>query len=145
MLKQLFILYLIIFGCYILWSRQPDYFDGEKYPATIQMQLDSASNKVLPKAIYSIGINIYSVNASYPLINYHANEKVEVIVEHEHPSSAVVYRFWGYWITWGELLTSIFMAVLLFQVAVSITKNPTAEALKEQLSYQPEKKTKYGD
>ena len=141
----MFILYLIIFGCYILWSRQPDYFDGEMYPATIQMQMDSISKKVVPKAIYSIGVNQYSVNASYPLINYKTNERVEVIVEHEHPNRAVVYRFWGYWITWGELVTSIIMAVLLFQVAVSITKNPTPEALKEQLSYQPEKKTKYGD
>lgn len=141
----MFILYLIIFGCYILWSRQPDYFDGEMYPATIQMQMDSISKKVVPKAIYSIGVNQYSVNASYPLINYKTNERVEVIVEHEHPSRAVVYRFWGYWITWGELLTSIVIAVLLFQVAVSITKNPTPDSLLEQLSYQPEKKTKYGD
>lgn len=109
------------------------------------MQMDSISKKVVPKAIYSIGVNQYSVNASYPLINYKTNERVEVIVEHEHPSRAVVYRFWGYWITWGELLTSIVIAVLLFQVAVSITKNPTPDSLLEQLSYQPEKKTKYGD
>ncbi len=109
------------------------------------MKLDSISNKVVPKAVYSIGVNQYSVNAFYPLINYNDNEKVEVIVEHEHPNRAVVYRFWGYWITWGELLTSIVLAILLFQIAVSITKNPTPEALLEQISYQPEKKTKYGD
>lgn len=107
--------------------------------------MDSVSNKFVPKAVYSIGLNQYRVNASYPLINYYANERVEVIVEHEHPSRAVVYRFWGYWITWGELLTSIVMAILLFQVAASITKNPTPEALLEQMSYHPEKKTKYGD
>lgn len=107
--------------------------------------MDGISNKLLPKAVYLIGINQYSVNASYPLISYIVNERVEVIVENEHPNRAVVYRLWGYWITWGELLISIVLAILLFQVAVSITKNPTPEALLEQLSYHPEKKTKYGD
>ena len=109
------------------------------------MQLDSKTKKIIPKAFYSIGGKEFSVSALYPLVNYNPNEKVEVILEHEHPNRAVVYRFWGYWITWGELLTSIVMAVLLFQVAVSINKNPTPDALLEQLSYQPEKKTKYGD
>ncbi len=145
MTKGLILLYFVIFGCYILWSRQPDYFDGEKYPATIKMEMDSIVKKVIPKAVYLIGGNAYSVSAVYPLVNYDLYEKVEVIVEREHPNRAVVYRFWGYWITWGELLTSIVMAILLFQVAVSITKNPTPEALMEQLSYKPEKKTKYGD
>ncbi len=141
--RSLIILYLIVFGSYILWTRQPDYFDGEKYPATIQMVKDSATNQIVPKAYYSIGVNQYSIKVSYPLLSYQANEKVTVIFESEHPSKASVYRFWGYWLHWEELIGSIIAAIVLFQIAVSITNNPTDAALKEQLDYSPEKKTKY--
>lgn len=141
--RSLIILYLIIFGSYILWTRQPDYFDGEKYPATIQMVQDSASGKNIPMALYSIGIHQYRVAAQYPLITYQPGQKVTVIFELAHPSKAKVYRFWGYWILWEELIGSIVALIALFQVAVSITNNPSAGSLKEQLAYQPEKKTKY--
>jgi hypothetical protein len=113
------------------------------YPATIQLAKDSSTNSFIPKAFYSIGADQYSVDARYPLLSYRSGESVEIIVEHEHPEKASVYRFWGYWITWGELLTSVIMAVLLYQIAVSITSNPSADALHEQLSYKEEKKTKY--
>lgn len=134
---------MIIFGSYILWTRQPDYFDGEMYPATIKMVKDSVAKTIKPKAFYSIGVQQYAIDVAYPLVSYQPNEKVTVIFETEHPSKAAVYRFWGYWLHWEELLGSIVAAFLLFQVAVSITNNPTAEALKEQLDYTPEKKTKY--
>lgn len=134
---------MIIFGCYILWTRQPDYFDGEKYPATIQLVKDTANGNTLPMAFYSIGIHQYRIAANYPLLSYEPNQKVTVIFESAHPSKAKVYRFWGYWILWEELLGSIIALIALFQVAVSITNNPSAGSLKEQLAYQPEKKTKY--
>lgn len=143
MFKSIFSLYLIILGCYILFTRIPDYFDGEKYPAIIELVKNDSTKSTDTKAVYQIGGKQYSINAAYPLLNYSTNEKVEVIVEHEHVESGAVYRFWGYWITWGELIVSIIMAIVLFQVAVSITKNPTPEALMEQLSYKEEKKTKY--
>jgi len=126
-----------------LWTRQPDYFDGEKYPATIQLVKDSISNKMIPKAFYSIGVDQYSIEVAYPFLTYVENEKVTVIFESEHPSKASVYRFWGYWLHWEELVGSIIAAIVLFQIAVSITNNPTEAAMKEQMDYTPEKKTKY--
>ena len=143
MFKSIISLYLIIFGCYILFTRIPDYFDGEKYPAIIELVKNDSTKSTYTKAVYQIAGKQYSINAAYPLMNYSANERVEVIVEHEHVESGAVYRFWGYWITWGELIISVILAFILFQVAVSITKNPTPEALMEQLSYKEEKKTKY--
>lgn len=143
MFKSIFFLYLIIFGCYIVFTRVPDYFDGEKYPASIELKKDGATGLMKPMAVYQIAGKYYSINAAYPLLSYSADEKVEVIVEHEHIERGAVYRFWGYWITWGELAMSIIMAIALFQVAVSITKNPSPESLMEQLSYKEEKKTKY--
>ncbi|MDP1843003.1 MAG: hypothetical protein Q8K64_06235 [Sediminibacterium sp.] len=143
MYKSLFSLYLLIFCCYLLFTRIPDFFDGEKYPATIVFSRDSLSSSLKANALYSIGMNQYSINAEYPFIKYNKGEQIQVIVEHEHPEKAAVYRFWGYWISWEELLVSVIAAVLLFQVALSITNNPTPEALLEQLSYKEEKKTKY--
>jgi hypothetical protein len=141
--KSIFFLYLIIFGCYIVFTRVPDYFDGEKYPATIVLIQDSATNAIKKMARYEIAGKQYLIDATYPFLNYSSNEKVTVIVEQEHIERGAVSRFWGYWITWGELAMSIIMAVVLFQVAVSITKNPTPESLIEQLGYKEEKKTKY--
>ncbi len=143
MFKSIFFLYLIIFGCYIIFTRVPDYFDGEKYPATILLIQDSATKAIKKMARYEIAGKQYLIDAQYPFLKYSAKEKVTVIVEHEHVESGALYRFWGYWITWGELTMSIIMAIVLFQVAVSITKNPTPESLIEQLGYKEEKKTKY--
>ena len=143
MFKSIFFLYLIIFGCYIVFTRVPDYFDGEKYPATIVLIQDSATNAIKKMARYEIAGKQYLIDAAYPFLNYSSNEKVTVIVEQGHIERGAVSRFWGYWITWGELAMSIIMAVVLFQVAVSITKNPTPESLIEQLGYKEEKKTKY--
>lgn len=107
------------------------------------MVKDSTTHQIIPKAFYSIGINAYSIEVDYPLLSYKTGEKVTVIFETEHPSKASVYRFWGYWLHWEELIGSIIAAIILFQIAVSITNNPTEAAMKEQLDYMPEKKTKY--
>jgi hypothetical protein len=143
MYKFISILYLVIFSLYVWFSRQPDYFDGEFAPATIVFVKDSASQKQLPKANFTVGTAAYQVQADYLFRNYNAGERVEVIYELSNPKKAAVYAVWGYWLTLGELIASILMWVVLFQIAVGITKNPTREALLERLDYVPEKKTKY--
>lgn len=104
---------------------------------------DSTNGKDRPVAYYSIGIHQYHIPVHYPLVAYHPGQQVTVIFESAHPSKAKVYRFWGYWLLWEELIGSIVALIALFQVAVSITSNPSAGSLKEQLAYQSEKKTKY--
>ena len=143
MLKFISILYFVIFSLYVWFSRRPDYFDGEFAPATIHLIHDNASQKQIAKANFTVGTASYQVDADYLLHSYQQGERVEVIYELSNPQKAVVYAFWGYWVTLGELITSIIMWFLLFQVAVGITNNPTPEALLEQLEYIPEKKTKY--
>jgi hypothetical protein len=143
MYKFISILYFVIFGLYIWFSRQPDYFDGEFAPATIVVVKDSASQKLVTKANFTVGTVAYQVDADYLFRNYQAGDKIAVIYELSNPKKAAVYAIWGYWLTLGELIASIVMWFVLFQVAVSITKNPTPEAVLEQLEYVPEKKTKY--
>lgn len=143
MYKFISILYLVIFSLYVWFSRQPDYFDGEFAPATIVFVKDSASQKQVTKANFTVGKMVYQVDANYLFRSYQVGERVEVIYELSNPKKAAVYAFWGYWLTLGELIASIVMWFVLFQVAVGITKNPTPEALLEQIDYMPEKKTKY--
>lgn len=143
MYKFISILYFVIFSLYVWFSRQPDYFDGEFAPATIHFVQDSVSQKQIAKASFTVGTASYQVNADYLFHNYQEGERVEVIYELSNPKKAAVYAFWGYWLTLGELIASIAMWFVLFQVAVGITKNPTPEALLEQLEYIPQKKTKY--
>ncbi|MCK9402367.1 MAG: hypothetical protein M0Q26_03120 [Chitinophagaceae bacterium] len=143
MYKSITILYLVCFGAYMVMTRQPDYFDGEKAPAVIKWLPDSAAGTAIPKAVFNNGYKDYAIDARYFLRNWKKNEKTEVIYETDHPEMGAVYTFWGYWLTWSELLATVLIYVALFQIAISVTKNPTAEALVEQLEYKEEKKRKY--
>lgn len=145
MLKSVFILYLICFGCYILFTRQPDYFDGEKAPATIQNVYDSSLQQTIPAAVYQVNGRVYYTDARYFLRSLARKQKVRVIYETATPETAAVFTFWGYWMGWGELLFSVIGYVLLLQIAYSVTTNPNAQSFEEQLSYTPEKKRKYND
>jgi hypothetical protein len=141
--KGIFILYLVCFGCYLLFTRQPDYFDGDRVPATIIVAKDSATGKFIHLAEFSNGYQDFRVKADYYLRSWKQGEKTEVIYETEHPEKAAVYSFWGYWIGLGELIASILFIIASYQIAVSITKNPTPEALIEQLDYKEPNKPRY--
>jgi hypothetical protein len=143
MVKTAIILYLVVFSLYILFSRQPDYFDGELTKATIHFTKDSITGKMEPYAFYRTGKKDYSVKASYPFRKFTEGEKVDFIFEASQPKLGAVHSWWGYWITIGEVLFSIGLLVVMFFIATSITKNPTPEALMEQLDYKPVKKRKY--
>ena len=143
MYKSITILYLICFVLYLFCSRQPDYFDSEFAPATIYWLKDSKSTKLIPKAVFHDGKKEYAIDARYFLRDLQNGDKVEVIYESEQAEKARVYLFWGYWITWGELLATIFIYIALFKIAVAVTQNPTPEALLEQLESKEAPKKKY--
>ena len=143
MYKGIFILYVVCFGTYLMFTRQPDYFDGEKVPATIFIEKDSLSPKMMAVAEFSNGFENFRVKADYYFRNWKNGEKTEVIYESEHPEKGAIYGFWGYWISLGELLGSILFIVVGYQAAVSITKNPSPEALNEQLNYKEPNKPRY--
>jgi hypothetical protein len=142
MVKLLIILYVICFGIYILFTRQPDYFNGEKTTSAIHLTKES-TGKILPFAFYSVNDSTYSVNAAYLFRSYKENDHPTVIYEASEPSKGAVYSIWGYWIRWGEVLFSIAFLIVLFRVAVAITSNPTPEALIEELESKPFRRRKY--
>jgi len=145
MYRSISLIYLALYGCFVIFARQPDYFDGEITSATIHFAKDSATQVIVPFANFSVGANKYSVKASYPLRPLNESDKIEVIYDSTNPKKAVIYSIWGYWILWDELLVSLVIYLILFQVAVGITNNPTPEALIEQLEFKPKPKRKYDD
>ncbi|MBS1626976.1 MAG: hypothetical protein JSR09_07780 [Bacteroidetes bacterium] len=142
MYKSIILIYIVVFVAYILFSRQPDYFDGETTTATIHWIKDS-TQKTIPKAVFTINKIQYAIDARYVLRNLPEGKQIQVIYETANPEKAAVYDFWGYWITWGELMASILLLVALIEIAKAINKNPTPEALIEQMEYKPIKKRKY--
>lgn len=120
------ILYFVCFGCYILFTRQPDFFDGEKTTGTIVEKNKQFS------AVFFYNDQSYFAEVPYRFM-VSKGEKVQVIYEAADPSNAKQYSIIGYWITFGELFASIFIVAVLYWIAVSITKNPTPEALIEEL------------
>jgi len=85
----------------------------------------------------------HRIDARYIFRKWKEGDTLEVIYETNNPEKAAVYGFWGYWITWGELVASMALLLGLLLVAVIVTKNPTPGALVEQLEYKEEKKRKY--
>src|SRR5689334_21480476 len=98
--KLLIILYIICFPVYILFSRRPDYFDGELTNATIHFSYDSTKH-LQPFAVYSVDEKNYSVDPAYLFKHYNEGENVRVIYEASQPEKGAVYSIWGYWLRWG--------------------------------------------
>ena len=145
MYKLIITLYITCFGLYVLFSRQPDYFDGEKTKGTIHFIKDSITSKPHPVAIYTLNKIGYSINAAYLFRTYKEGEHVNIIYEGSLPEKAAVYSWWGYWFKWNEILFSLILLIVMFQIAVAITKNPTPESLIEQLESKSSRKRKYKD
>lgn len=146
MYKLVAVLYFVCFGLYVLFSRQPDYFDGEFFPATIHFTADS-TGKVQPMAVFTFThTDTIKVPAGYVFRSLKEGQRVRVIYETARPQHAQVYAWWGYWFTWGECIFSIILLLALFQIAVQVTNKPTAEALREeQAMNEPQYKRKYKD
>ncbi|AYD46778.1 hypothetical protein [Arachidicoccus soli] len=147
MYKFLFAFFIVVFGLYLLFSRRPDYFDGKMTTAIIHFERDSAMHTLRPKAFFSLNAkDSFSIDPTYVFRHFKENEKVTVIYEDATPQNAAVYSWWGYWITWKELLACIIGYFILFQAALSIVKNPAPEAMQELEDYRnkpKERKRRY--
>lgn len=132
------ILYIVCFGCYILFTRQPDYFEGEITTGEIIQQ----NNKLLAK--YSDGHDGYHAQVDYQFL-HRPGKYVKVIYETSDPGKGKVYSLFDYWVTFGELIASLVIIGFLYWIATAVTKNPTAEALIEELEMgkKKPKKPKY--
>lgn len=143
MIKFAVILYFICFVLYIFFSRQPDYFDGLRTRGTVHFIKDSAHTTKQPYVFFVDDKKTDSFNAAYLFKSFKEGQTVPVIYESSNPQNAGIYSLWGYWFRWGELLFSIIVLTVGLFATISITSNPTPEALIEQLEDKPRKRRKY--
>ena len=141
------ILFLVIYPLYVLFTREPDFFDGEPYRATIHRVYDSLHEKQTNVAVYSIEHHTYSVPADYIFRRVTEGENVPLIYEASAPEKANLYYIWGYWIRWKELFSFIMMFLFFYFLAVNITSHPTPQSLLEELEGRQTKprKKRYDD
>ena len=141
MFKTILPFYIICFTLYIFFSRQPDYLDGEFATGIIHYTKDS-TQKPVAKVFFTVGKTIFHANAAYSFRHLKEREAVPVIYDTTNPSNAALYKLWGYWLRWNELLASILIPFVLYYAANAITSNPTPETLIEELENEnsPERK-----
>lgn len=83
-------------------------------------------------AVFSDGRTPHFAVVPYPFL-HHKGDRVQVVYEAADPNKAAVYSLFGYWLRAGEVAASLFIAIALYWVAASVTKNPTPEAMIEEL------------
>ena len=144
MYKAVIALYLICFSSYLLFSRVPDYFDGDFIHGVVQKATFSYENKEPQLEIdYRVGSNAYHYKTNtWFLKSYKPGERVTIIYNPSSPEIASIYAFIGYWINWSELLFTAGFFLLLFFVAKGITGTHSTEPLSPQ---ELAKKRKYKD
>ncbi len=136
-------LYLVCLFCYILFTRQPDYFDGEFAQATMVFWPGGDSGESVLMAEYSDGYKMHHIHVSDLFRDHQLGEKLTIIYEPKNPELAQEYAFLGYWMGLGEIIWSLLLLGISWAVAVSVTQNPTPEALLEQLNYKEPDKPRY--
>ena len=133
MIRNVVILFVVVYPLYVLFSRQPDYFDGEMYRANIHHVKDSVHQTETAIAVYTIEHRTDTIAADYPFTSFAEGEQVPIIYEAAAPENASLYSVWGYWIRWKELLSFVVMSVFFYLLAAGITSHPTPESLLEEL------------
>ena len=123
MYKVVVILYFVCFFCYVLFTRVPDYFEGEFIKGTVTEAKFSEKERQPNLVVkYHVGSETLFYETNMWFLNKHkAGDKVTIIYDPSEPKRAFIYSFIGYWIKWSELFfTAIFFAIL-FLASVSIT------------------------
>lgn len=129
MYKTVVILYLICISSYILFSRIPDYFEGEFISGVVtKANFSSVLNKPELVVNYKVGSETlqYRTNTWF-LTTYKTGQKVTIIYDPSNPSQASIFTFIGYWLKWSELLFSVLLFTVVFKAAIFITGKNNAE------------------
>jgi hypothetical protein len=126
---------------YILFTRVPDFFEGEYIDGVITRA--SFSNGRPQLVIdYNVGSQKFHYRTNmWFLTTYNTGQKVTMIYDPSNPSEASIYALVGYWIRWPELFISAFLFVTFFITAIFITGKSEAGTVLDD----PGKKRKYKD
>jgi hypothetical protein len=121
--KILIIFYFLCFFFFVLFTRVPDYFEGDYAKGVVSKAAFSevdGSPELLVN--YKVGAEIFHYKTdTWFLSSYKKGEIVTVIYNPANPSVCCIYAFIGYWIKWSELIFTSTLFFILFIAAKSIT------------------------
>jgi len=126
--KTAFILYIVCFLCYVLFSRVPDYFEGELTRGIVAKATFSVKEKHPVLVVnYQAGNEkrTYTTNKWF-LTRYKPGQVITLIYNPSDPAIVSIYAVMGYWIQWDELLFTAIGFIILFIAAVIITGKGSA-------------------
>lgn len=142
--KTAVILYFVCFLCYVLFSRVPDYFDGEFTKGMVARATFSVKHSHPVLVIdYKVGHEnfTYTTNRWF-LTRYKQGQTVTMIYNPSNPAIASMYALIGYWVKPDELFFTVIVFIILFIAAVIITgkNNALSSSMNERST-----KRKYDD
>ncbi|MCW3108775.1 MAG: hypothetical protein JWQ09_3281 [Segetibacter sp.] len=144
MYKGILILYLVIFSSYVLFTRVPDYFEGDYIQGVVSKATFSEKENTPELVVnYNVGSEKlqYKTNMWF-LASYKPGQVVTIIYNPANPSVSCIYAFIGYWIKWPELIFTAAFFIILFIAAKSITGKNSLEPL---FAEEMKKKRKYDE
>ncbi len=144
MYKAAAILYLTCLFCYILFSRTPDYFEGE-FIQGIVTKADFSSQNNEPTLVVNYSVENKGLQyrtTMWFLSSYKAGKNVTIFYNASNPSEACIYSVIGYWIKWPELFISAFLFTAFFIISIYIAGKNDTVSLDEEFKV---KKRKYKD
>jgi hypothetical protein len=122
MKKAVVILFVVCYGLFVLFTRQPDFFDAEFTVGKVKIE------NSIPYIFFTEYGKEYKIkNDHYYWMSLKQNEEVKIIYSVANPNEAAYYTLFSYWFLWHEILISLIVFIILFLGAVSINKNPEVE------------------
>ena len=111
-----------------MFSRVPDYFDGDFTNGTVTKAIFSVKDKrPVVVVAYSVGTEKFTYTTSKWFLTSHRHgQAVTMIYNPSNPAIACIYTFIGYWINWDELLFTAIVFIILFIAAITITGKTNA-------------------
>jgi hypothetical protein len=118
----------------VLFTRVPDYFEGEYIKGVVTKASFSALNNS-PQLV--VDYNVGSEKLRYKtdmwfLKHYKPGQSVTIIYNPADPSVSCIYAFVGYWIKWPELILTAVFFIILFITAKNITGKNSTEPLTDE-------------
>lgn len=128
----------------MLFSREPDYFEGEYVNGVVSKATFSVKEKhPVLQVRYKAGSEEFTYTSyRWYLRRYRRGETVTMIYNPSHPEAASIYAFVGYWILWKQLFYTAIIFIMLFVAAKSITGQHKSSLLDDK---QNDRKRKYDD
>lgn len=134
MYKFVVLIYIVCFFCYVLFSRVPDYFEGDYVNGVVSKAAFSVKDKH-PVVIvnYKVGNEEFQYTSyMWFLTSYKRGQVIRIIYDPSNPPVACIYSFIGYWIRWPELLFTAIVFIILFIAAVFITGKKSTSLTREE-------------